>query len=52
MANQNDEVYMYRKEKDGTYTPLTKEQYQKESATMWSLEYQQHVLELIKKVNA
>jgi hypothetical protein len=46
--------YMYRLETDGTYTPLTKAQYEFEAANLYTKgsAYRDRVEQLIKKVNS
>jgi hypothetical protein len=52
MAN-NKSAYMYRQNQDGTYTPLTKTQYESETANLYAKDstYRDRVEQLIKKVN-
>jgi hypothetical protein len=49
----NPTPYMYRLEKDGTYTPLTKAQYESETANLYAKgsSYRDRIEQLIKKVN-
>lgn len=49
----NNIPYMYRLETDGTYTPLTKAQYESETANFYAKgsTYRNRVEQLIKKVN-
>ena len=49
----NNTPYMYRLETDGTYTSLTKSQYESETANLYAKgsAYRNRVEQLIKKVN-
>ena len=49
----NPTLCMYRLEKDGTYTPLTKTQYESETTSSYAKgsTYRDRVEQLIKKVN-
>jgi hypothetical protein len=49
----NNTPYMYRLKTDGTYTPLTKAQYESETANLYAKgsAYRNRVEQLIKKVN-
>jgi hypothetical protein len=52
MANPTT-PYMYRLEKDGTYTPLSKDEYESETANLYAKgsAYRDRVEQLIKKMN-
>ena len=48
-----DTTFIYRKEKDGSMTPLTQKQYESETADFYAKgsAYRDRVEQLIKKVN-
>ena len=48
-----DTTFIYRKEKDGSMTPLTQKQYESETADFYAKDsdYRKHVEDLIKKIN-